>query len=233
MKLSKTEKRRVSIWKTLQPMSWSERFGYMLSYYAEIAFVLFIAGLIVTVLLLSAFRDRSEVIFGGAFANTDVNKAGYEYLTTGVLSLFDGDSKTQKVELSSTAFPQTPDYSMIGNAHDAAMKPVAQMEEGIIDYIVMNESAMMFYMTQYILGDLRLVFSEEELSAMGERVIFLELEKEGTRCPVAIRVDQLPFFRDCVDVSEPIFFSFTENEKKAGTHRFFWEYLMNWDSDIG
>lgn len=227
----KVKKWITSLRKTLAPMRWSQRLEYIFSYYAEIAFVLCIAGVLITVLLVSVLKDRSEVIFGGAFANTDINREGYAYLTDGVMTLLHGDPETQKVALSSTAFKETPDAGNINGLYNAAMKPVAQADEGTVDYIVMNESAMMFYMPQYVLADLTQVFSEEELAQMGEKVIYLELTEEGIRCPVAVRVDSLAFFRDCVDVREPIYLGFVDGGKRTEKYRIFWEYLKSWDPD--
>lgn len=200
----------------------------------ELAFIAFIA-VIVIVLLIFSFegKDDKEVIFGGVLANTDVNAAGRDYLTDGVLGLFDGDGNTQKAALTFTTFTSTSDIDRINGAYNAAMEPIAMIEKGDLDYIIMNEDAMMFYMTQYALADLREIFSEEELNALGDRVIYLEMEKEGTREPVAIRSGDFAFFQDCVDVREPVFTAFTGPSQACADMRAFWEYLMEWESKDG
>ena len=197
----------------------------------EVAFALLIAVLVLSVVLLSAFRDRSEVLFGGVFVNTDIDKEGYTYLTDGVMELFNGDPETQKVELTATAVVHTAEYSQINASADAAMQPIAKVEEGNLDYLVMDEEGMMLYMTQYILDDLRTVFSEKELETLGEKVIYLELETDGSRTPVAIRVDERPFFSQHADISNPLFLAFVGPEEKSGHYRAFWDYLNNWNSN--
>jgi hypothetical protein len=56
----------------------------------------------------------------------------------------------------------------------------------------------------------------------------LELQKEATKYPVAIRVNGIPFFEDCVEVRDPVYFSFTGPEERAEQYRMFWDYLLNW-----
>lgn len=209
-------------------MTWTDRRELVKASLPEILVIGFLVALVVTILLFTLLKDRREVIFGGMLVNTDVNQEGYDYLTSGVLDLFDGDGKKQKAELSNTVVTETTEFSLINGAYNAAMKPVAKVEEGTLDYLVMNENAMMLYMTQYILTDLTQVFSEEELAAFGDRVVYLELEKEAVRYPVAIRVDAVPFIGQCLNTAEPLYLSFTGSGERAELYRRFWNYLLDW-----
>lgn len=213
----------------MKPLTWADRFDYIFSYYKELVFVVSIAVLVVSAVLFSALGDKQEVIFGGVFVNTDINMDGYSYLSDGVMELLDGDPETQKISLSSTYFEEVKELSQLDYSYNAAMKPIGMLEKGELDYMVMNESGMMFYMTQYALMDLRDIFTEAELEALEQQLIYIELEKEQVRYPVAIDVTKMPFFVDCVDVSEPMYFSFTGSKEQREQYRDFWEYLSAWE----
>lgn len=228
MKETKLYKSIALFFTRLKPMGWGERIEYIFSYYKEVVFVFVISLAVLSVILYSALIDKSEVIFGGVFANVDINRYGYEYLTDGVMELFDGDPDTQKAALSSTAFESVQELSQLDYAYNAAMKPISMIEEGTLDFLVMDEEAMMFYMTQYALMDLRDVFPEDQLLQMEDLLIYLELETDHSRYPVAIRVNSFAFFRDCVEVEQPVYFSFTGNKEEAESYCIFWQYLMDW-----
>ena len=210
-------------------MKWADRLDYIFSYYKELVFVVFIAVMVVSAVLFSALGDQKEVLFGGVFANTDISREGYAYLSDGVMELLDGDPETQIISLSSTFFEEVKELSQLDYSYNAAMKPIGMLEKGELDYMVMNESAMMFYMTKYALMDLREVFTDAELEALEPQLIYIELEKEQVRYPVAIDVTKMQFFVDCVDVSEPMYFSFTGTPEQREQYRDFWEYLSAWE----
>ena len=212
----------------LKPMTWAERFDHIFTYYKEFVFVVGVGILVISVLLFSALNSRNNVVFGGVFANLDINLYGYNYLTDGFLEKLDTDSITDKVDLTSTAFKTPENLSELDSSYNAAMKPIGMIEDGTLDYFVMDEEAMMFYMTQDALMDLREVFTEDELAQMEDLLIYLEFESDHTRYPVAIRVNHMQFFIDCVEVENPVFFSFASTEKDVSTYRLFWEYLNNW-----
>lgn len=228
MKNTKWYQSLTCLFRTLKPMKWGERLEYIFTYYIEAAFVIGIGVLLVCVLVFHATADKTETIFGGVFANVDINRYGYDYLTEGVLELLDGDPETQKADVSSTFFAQVEEVSQLNYTYNAAMKPMGMLEDGTLDYLVMDENAMMFYMTQYALMDLGEIFSAEELAQMEDKLIYLEMETDHSRAPVAIRVNDIPFFVDCVEVSEPVFFAFTGTREDAQQYHLFWEYLMQW-----
>lgn len=228
MKNTKWYQSIVRFFRIMKPMKWADRFDYIFSYYKELVFVVSIAALVISAVLFSALGDKKEVLFGGVFANTDISREGYDYLSDGVMQLLDGDPDTQKISLSSTFFEEVKELSQLDYAYNSAMKPIGMLEKGELDYMVMNETAMMFYMTQYALMDLREVFTESELAQLEEQLIYIELEKEQTRYPVAIDVSKMQFFVDCVDVSEPMYFSFTGDKTEAEIYRLFWDHLNAW-----
>ncbi len=225
-KISKSLKRFFAV---LKPMSWKQRIEHIFSYYEELVIVAAIILAVIIFVSIAVSKDDKAVIFGGAFANVDINQIGYDYLSDGLIEHLGADPETQRVDLSSTAFKEVTQVSELDVSYNAAMKPIAKIEEGVLDYLVMNEDAMEFYMTQYALMDLTEVFTADELAAMEDDLIYVYLEVESVRYPIAIEVTDMPFFKDCVDVSKPVYFGFTGHKEDSEEYRAFWAYLNSWN----
>ncbi len=215
----------------LKPMTWKERIEHIFSYYEELVFILAMILAAVIIIGVSVSRDDRQVIFGGAFANVDINQIGYDYLSDGLIEHLGADPESHRVDLSSTAFKEVTQVSELDVSYNSAMKPIAKIEEDVLDYLVMNEDAMEFYMTQYALMDLTEVFTADQLAAMEDDLVYVYLEVEAVRYPIAIEVTDMPFFKDCVDVSKPVYFGFTGHKEDSEEYRAFWEYLKIWEDN--
>lgn len=230
MKETKVYKSIQRFFAALKPMTWKERIEHIFSYYEELVFVFAMILAVVIIVGVSVSRNDKQAVFGGAFANVDINKIGYSYLTDGYMASVGADPETQYVDLSSTAFKEVTQVSELDVSYNAAMKPIAKIEEGVLDFLVMNEDAMEFYMTQYALMDLTEVFTKDQLAAMEDDLIYVYLEVEAIRYPIAIEVTDMPFFKDCADVTNPVYFGFTGHKEDQAEYQAFWTYLNNWKS---
>ena len=229
MKNLKLKDRIQRFLETLKPMTWRQRIEHIFSYYEEIVLVAVIIFAIVFVIGMVG-TDHKEIVLGGSFANVDINQIGYDYLSDDLMELLGADPETQCIELTSTAFEEVTEVSKLDAAYNAAMKPIAQITDGTLDYIVMDELAMQFYMSQYALIDLTDVFSDSEIAEMEDMLIYVYLEEEDIRYPVAFDVTDMPFFKDCVDVTNKVFFGFTGSTENKELYRQFWDYLNAWES---
>lgn len=232
MKNTKAYKSVERFFAVLKPMNWKQRIEHIFSYYEELVFVGAIVLAVVIFVGVSMSRNDKQAVFGGMFANVDINQVGYSYLTDGYMQTLGADRETQYIDLSSTAFKEVTKVSELDVSYNAAMKAIAKIEEGTLDYLVMNEDAMEFYMTQYALMDLTEVFPADALSAIEDDLIYIYLEKENIRYPIAIEVTNMPFFKDCVDVSNPVYLGFTGDKEDSEEYRAFWVYLNSWEGDV-
>lgn len=233
MKETKWFQSTARFFEALRPMTWLERIDHIFSYYKELVFVVSVALIVCLALAISFSGNRAEVIFGGGFANVDIDREGYTYLTDGVMALYGGDPKKQKVELSSTAFREVTQASQLDYNYNAAMSLVAKIDDGTLDFLVMDEDAMKFYMTRYALMDLREVFTPGELAEMEDDLVYIYLEVEQVRYPIAVDITALPFCQECVDVTVPVYFGFTGTGEEREQYRAFWRYLTDWTPKDG
>ena len=214
---------------TLKPMTFSQRVDHIWTYYKE-HLVLALAGLILVVgIIVSAFNAQIEVIFSGAIANLDLTKAGATYLQEDLYEYLGGKSG-QKVQLSATYFEEL--FSSVEGFdynYNAAMGAVAMVGAQSLDYMLLDEVALKFYLTQDIFMDLREFFTVEELLELEDRLVYFELD-DGSRYPVAIHMEDTPYAKDCIDIKGAVFFAWAGNAPHKDTCRVFWDYLNAWES---
>lgn len=214
---------------TLRPMTFSQRVDHLWAYYKE-HMLLSLVGLILVVgIVVSIFNAQIVVVFSGTMANVDLTAAGAQYLQEDLFAHLGGQSG-QEVRLSATYFEEL--FSSVDRFdanYNAAMGPIAMVSAGSLDYMILDEVALKFYLSQDIFMDLRDFFSSEELHALSKRLVYFEVE-DGSRYPVAVHMEDMAFFKDCVDKKDAVFFALIANTSHEDTCRVFWEYLNAWES---
>lgn len=217
----------------LKPMSGGERILFLWTYYKfHILAIVLVIVLLVTFINSRQNADR-ETLLSGVYANIEVSQDGWEYVKEGFLAHLNGNEETQTVILSATSFSGIyTDVSNFDAAYSSVMNPVAMVSGKTLDYFVMDEEALQFYMTQEVLCDLGNIFTAEELEAFGEKVIYLELVDDNdvtvSRTPVALDISKLPFARDCLTTVDHCYFSLAESGPQPENTRIFWDYLLAW-----
>ncbi len=217
----------------LKPMSGIERIIFLWTYYKFHLFAIVLVIILLVTVIASRFNANKETLLSGVYANVDVSEAGWDYLRDDFLTYMNGDPETQTVVLSATTFSGIyTDANNFDATYSSVMNPVAMVSGGGLDYFVMDSEAMQFYMTQEVLCDLSEYFTNEELAALGEKVIYLELVDENdvtvSRSPVALDISELPFTRSCLTTADNCYFSVAENAPNTDTVRIFWDYLHGW-----
>lgn len=215
---------------TLKPMTFSQRVDHIWTYYKEYM-VLALVGIIILVgVVISLFNAQIDTIFSGTVANLDLTKEGAAYLREDLFEHLDG-KKGQQVQLSAAYFEEI--FSSVEGFdynYNAAMGSVAMVGAKSLDYMLLDEVALKFYLTQDIFMDLREFFTAEELLEMEDRLVYFEID-DGSRYPVAIHMEDTPFAKDCIDVKDAVFFAWIGNAPHEDSLRVFWDYLNAWESN--
>ena len=226
------EKLKISCLKfvnTLKPMTFQQRVDYIWTYYKEHMLLAVVALIILIGIIASICNAQIEIIFSGTIANLDLTEAGASYLREDLFEHFAGKNG-QEVRLSASYFD--PIFSSVDSFdynYNAAMGTVAMVGAKSLDYIIMDEVALKFYLSQDIFMDLRDFFTEEELTGLKDRLVYFELD-DGSRYPVAVHMEDTAYARDCIDVKDAVFFSLIANAPHMDVCRDFWEYLNAWES---
>lgn len=213
----------------MAPMTFSKKVDHLWTYYKEYLLVAAVALLIVGGVLSGLINASKELMLSGVAVNVNLSPDGHAYLSERYFEKLEGNAKRQHVDFSYVAFGDLDDYSNAEINYNTSMSVIAMAAARTLDYIIMNESALEYYINQDMFMDLREFFTQEELAQWAQKVIYAEPEDAEEMYPVAIVITELPFTQDCVTTDGPIYLAFTGNTPRKATLRDFWEYLLAWN----
>ena len=215
----------------LKPMTGMQRIEHIWNYYKELILIALIVVFLIVVAIISLVNAGVEVLFSGAFANVDLSADGLEYVQDDYYDRL-GGKKRQEVRLTATYFEE-----LLGSVSDfdynynSAMGIVAMVTAESLDYMVMDEVALKFYLSQDIFMDLSEFFTEEELEKYADRLVYLEANDSEERYPIAIHIEDTAFAKDCMEPGKTVFFALIANTQRPELCRDFWEYLLAWETE--
>ncbi len=218
---------------TLAPLSWADRIQYIWSYYKET--ILIVAALLVvgSAIISGMISNRKEIVIAGIAGNVELTDEGVSYVTDEYFKQVGGNKRSQRIHLHSMRLygPQNVEY-MEMNYYNMT-KALSLMTDREADYLLVDKVALESFMAQDALLDLQAVFSEDELAALGDRLIKIKkVDEEGNlvaeEYPVAINISDLPFVQECTTATGDVFFSIASNSTNLEQVKKFWDYLNDW-----
>jgi len=201
-----------------------EKLEHLWAYYKWIpavfaGFVAIIAVVISTIITLN-----TETILAGAIMNVPVSPEGYAKLQDGYYEHAHTEGKRQAVELTNMNFVDP--YSTVEQTYsmDIMENVTAMISADVLDYLIYDEVALPFFMSPEAFADLRELFTEEELAAMGNSVIKLQLE-DGSLIPIAIEISDTEFYKTYMELDRKLFISFSIRLPRKAACLDFWQYI--------
>lgn len=221
---------------TLRPMSWRDRLDHIWTYYKEIILIALIAILLLVSIVSHALKPRAEVRMYGYLANITLSEEGYSYLKEGYLSHLEGIQGEQTVQLNSTTFGGEGYLTDIEANYNAALAPVLQVTAQEVDYMLLDEIALEFYMNKEIFWDLRQLLTAKELQDLKEKLTYYQpVDTDGNpvgeSIPVAVDISDAAFAQGCGKNVKKIYFVAISNGPNKDDIRNFWEYLNAWKKE--
>ena len=215
--------------KDLAPMTFGEKVDHIWSYYKEYMFVAAMVLMIVIAFCSSCINANRETLFSGLMANLSISQQGYDYLSTGYEKKLEANSN-QQVELAYVYFQDLNTATEVEASYNSAIKAVAMTSAGTLDYMLVDDTALEFYINQELFMDLRLFFTPEELEQWKSMVIYAQPEGAPEMYPVAINLESLDFKQEAMG-EETAYLAFTAPDEEVAACRDFWEYLLAWESE--
>lgn len=216
---------------TLRPMSWRDRIDHIWTYYKEIILI----GAVVIILLASivgnALKPRLEVRMSGYLANITLSEDGSAYLKEDYLSHLGGSADSQTVILNSTVFGGEGYLTSMEANYNAALAPVLQVTAQEVDYMLLDEVALEFYLNKAFFMDLRQLLNEEELQQLEltyYQPVDIDEKPVGESYPVAVDITGTAFAQGCAKDAKKVYFVAVANGPNKDDIRNFWEYLNSW-----
>lgn len=215
----------------LKPMTWKQRIDHIWTYYKEHMFFAGIILMVIIAMIGSAVNAGKEVLINGIMVNISITQEGYNYLEGDYFEDLNGNKRTQAVRLNYANFSSLEDATYAEENYSAAMKLVGLVSGGHLDYIILDQFGMEFYIAQEVYLDLREFFSQEELDALGDRVIYAMEEGATERVPYAVDISELAFVKDTISKEKKTYFALSGNNPKLDMCRDVWDRLHAWKSE--
>ncbi len=205
--------RRGTVRETLQDlkgMTRKEKIEHIWSYYN-----LWIIGIILLIVFLIevgkiAVNARIETVQSGLLLNVTATEELETCLNEDFLAYVGGDPKKQKMETMFQYYGQTDDAEY---AYYTEMSIVARISAQELDYVITDESGFAQLARGDLFLDLRQFFTEDELAAFGDQVLYDTLES-GQELPVGLQLNGTEFGRDHLPTELPYYLLFFANSAR-------------------
>ena len=208
-----------------------DKLEHLWEYYKWIpaVFLGFIA--IISMIIAAIISLNTQTILAGAIINVPVSPEGYSMLQDGYYERAHTEGKRQIVELTNMNFVDP--YSTVQQTYsmDIMENVTAMIGADLLDYVIYDEVALPYFMTPELFADLRWLFSEEELAAMGNAVIKLEME-DGTLIPIAIEIGDTAFYKNYMELERKLFLSFSIRLPRKEASLDFWQFLKGGETRL-
>lgn len=241
--MSTRKKIRPSVKELLQDlkgMTFLQKVDHLWTYYKEYLLVVFLVLVVISVVATSIANTRKEVLLSGMMVNIKISQQGYNYLSTDYFEEIGGKEGSQVVQLSYTNFESLADPTSGEDNYAAAQALIARVSGGLLDYMILDDLALEFYITQEVFLDLRELFTTEELEQLAQQDLLVygqegDRDSEGNlipgtgeRIPYAVKMSQLSFTQDTMGGDE-VYFTVSGNHPDLEGVRNMWAYLQAWE----
>lgn len=215
----------------MRPMTFKQKVDHIWTYYKDYILVALPFLLIVVGLIASSIGNATEKVVTGIMVNITIDQEGFNYLSTDYEEYL-GLEKGQEVKLEYTSFDDLATSTDTENNYYAAMGVIGEVSAKTLDYMILDGMGMQFYSTQEVYGDLRTVFTEEELATFKEKNLLVYCLEEGQteKWPAAVKIDDLPFVKEYIRSNDSVFFALSGSSQHLEACRAVWDYINAWEA---
>lgn len=214
----------------LKPMSWRQKLDHIWTYYKEYLAVLAMIVFTVGMLISGAINKSKQVIMAGVLCNVSISQEGHTFLTDGYLAMVGGEEKKQVATLDSLVFEITGDFNEVNQNYETAMAGMAMVSGQQVDYFLMDEYAMLYYLNQGMFLELEEFLTTEQLEQFAEDLIYLREETEEEKYAYALRITDLPFVKDCIRNEGEVYMAVAGNAPNLEGFRELWQQMLEWNA---
>lgn len=209
----------------LKDMTPQEKLEHLWTYYKWVAGVFLGAIFVIAAIIASIISLNTQLRLSGVLINVDVSPDGYVYLQDGYFKRIGAEKGKELVNLRNMQF-ENP-YTTVDQTYtlDVQESVVALIGAKELDYLLFDELALPFFLDPETILDLRELFSQEELDAMGSAVIKLQIPETGELIPMAIDIGDTAFYRDYMETDKAIYLAYAINTPRTEACLDFWQFI--------
>lgn len=225
MKNSKFYQGLTKLVNDLKPMTWPKRIDHLWEYYKEYLWIALAASIFVMAAIAGIINVNKETVVRGMLVNIAIDQEGYNYLSEDYAEKLELTGN-RKVELTYTNFKSLEDPTSTEDNAYAAMAVTNEVSAQILDYMILDQMSMEFYLSQGVYMDLREFFTQEELAAIPQKALIYGKE-EGSEDMwlAAIDISQLDFVKTYVTSEGATYFALSGSTQRPEACRAMWEYI--------
>lgn len=214
----------------LKPMTWRQRVDHIWSYYKPHMVVALVILVAVVGTISMAFNAGKETLVSGIMVNISITPEGRNYLEKDYFADLGGNKNTQEINLYYADFSALENAVYEEEQYSASQVLVGLVTGAKLDYMLLDQFAMEFYIRQDVYFDLRDFFTEEELAELdaGKYVIYAMEEGTNDRMPIAVDISRLEFVKENISAEEKTFFAISGNTPDLKMCRDVYERLQKW-----
>lgn len=212
--------------KTLAPMTWEERFAHLWEYYRFTALVIVSAIVLSISLVVSIVHNsRQEVLFAGATVNVTVTEEGSTKLSEDLFALFEGENKKYQLAELQTGTGYVEGEPNMTQVYAELMRVLAQISAGDLDYLLVDEDGLEYFLGAQVPDDIRKLVAEEYFATLSDRIVMGEVEDVG-KAPAAISIGDTEFAKSCTRKGDGLYLIFPGNTERTARVETFIRYIL-------
>lgn len=214
----------------LKPMTWKQRAEHIWMYYKEHMFIALVVLVIIIGIISMALSAGKEVLVSGVMVNISMTQEGRNYLERDYLEDLGGNKSTQSVNMYSADFSALEDAMYEEEQYSASQVLVGLVSGAKLDYMLLDQFGMEFYIRQDVYFDLREFFTEEEIADLDAAKLLIYAMEEGTvdRVPIAVDISGAEFVRENIGTEKKTFFAISGNKPDLEMCRDVYERIYKW-----
>ena len=213
----------------LKPMSFPKKIEHLWTYYKGYLLPVGIFAAIIAVVIVGINNRNKELVLSGQVVNVTLSENGFDYLSSVYATEMRIDGRKQILRLSYSSFSGVNGPSGLDAEYTSAMTPLALAEAGMLDYLLLDEAALNYYINQGLFLDMRSVLTDQEIDHWAENLIYAQ-QGEEEMFPAAVNISDLPFIRDNVETDACVYFAFVISSPRIRACRDLWEWILDWQS---
>lgn len=227
----------------LKPMTFREKVDHLWTYYKEYLFLVALGVALAVGLVTMVINKNQEILVMGVLANASISREGKAYLESDYFEKV-GGQKGQQVVLYTTNFKSMEDPTSAEDNYNAAQMLTGQVSAGNLEYAIVDELAMSFYVTQAVFLDLRELFTADELAKLAEQDLLVyategDVDENGDlipgtgdiegRYPVGLKLKDTAFGQEAL-YGKVNYFVVGGNNPDKEQVRGIWEHILDWEN---
>lgn len=214
----------------LAAMSFKDKLHHLWTYYKGALVVLVIIFAICSIVASSCRARNTVTHLAGISLNINLTEEGQNYVRDGFFAKVSqgGLEKVSYSEVHQDPFTNT---ATLEESYMGLMSLLALATTQDLDYMLMDKVALTNMLPHNIYMDLRNFFTEAELEALGDKVVWMEMGDEETGytlTPVSVDISDTEFAKTATKYGGTVYFSVVVNTPRLDTVRDFWAYLHAW-----